>query len=174
MKTNQNGFTLLELIAGIVVFAVGFVILQASMYPLFSGSVDPMFRIRAAELGQAYMEEIIGMRYDELSQESGQVRCGETAIPNCTASGSLGSEGGEGRATFDDVDDYDGLNESPPRDITGTVRTGFDNFRAQISVVYDGNYDGSADSNESAKLITITITDPLENVIVFSSYRANF
>ena len=154
------------------------------MFPLFTNSVDPMFKVRSVELGQAYIEEIMGKKFDEGNQDGSGPRCNEEVYVGgegkiCTPPNGLGSESGETRATYDDVDDYDGMDSNTtggPQTAAGTLREGFTNYRAQITVFYDDDYNGTADPSTtySAKLIQVTVTDPRGDKHQFASYRGNF
>ena len=75
---------------------------------------------------------------------------------------------------FDDVDDYDGLDEQPPTSIVdGSDLTNYNSYRVQVSVVYAGTELGFAD-NRHAKRITLNVTTPLGNTLPVSVYRVNF
>lgn len=99
MHNGQAGISLIELIISIVVIgiAVGGVI---TLYTrAVSQSADPMLVEQAVAIAEAYMEEITLKPFVD---------------PN-------GTEVGETRATFDDVDDFNGLSDSGARDQTDTV-----------------------------------------------------
>jgi len=84
---RQRGATLVELVLAIVIVAVGVAgILQVLTFNT-AQSGDPVPVTQAHAVAQSYLEEIL-LR--------------EFADPD-------GSEAGEDRATYDDVDDYDGL-----------------------------------------------------------------
>ena len=173
----QSGFTLIEMIMGMVVMSIAFAFMETALFPLYTASVDPMLKIKSVELGQAYIEEILGKRFDDNSIDGGD-RCGENGIV-CTLATDLGNESGETRLTYDDVDDYDGLdsnNEGGPQTAMEVARQGFANYRVQIAVVYDNNYDGVTDLNTQflAKLITVTVTDPQGDKTHYAAYRGNF
>ena len=84
----------------------------------------------------------------------------------------LGPES-ESRDWYNDVDDYNGVNDQPPLGATGNVLTNYQSYRVQVSVSYAGNELGYA-NNRAAKRITINVTTPLGNVIPVSGYRMNF
>jgi MSHA pilin protein MshD len=118
--------------------------------------------MRANHLGSTLLEEIRSKRWDETQ-----------GAPSTT----LGPETGETRITYDDVDDFHGLNETPPRDSQETLIAGHEGFRQQVSVCYVASADlntclGSGTSNY--KKITATVTDPegrtTQLVTVFSNY----
>ena len=52
----QSGFTLIELIIGIVMFAIALSIITALIAPQAKQSAEPIVALRASELGQALMK----------------------------------------------------------------------------------------------------------------------
>jgi len=186
---SQQGFTLIETIVGIVVLSVAFSIFTTLIYPLANQSAEQVHQIKAAELGQSMINEILGKAFDENSEMSGgYYRCGEDQNNDgeikaadgetCTASSTLGPESGETRKTFDDVDDYHGLSA-----IAGSLGSDesvadyYLGYKVKVQVINDSDYDGDsdgADNNFTAKLITVTITTPQDFDFAFSVYRVNF
>ena len=59
MLRRNRGVTLIELIIGIVVLAISLSIITAVLGPLYIKSADPWHQVRAAELGQGLMNEIL-------------------------------------------------------------------------------------------------------------------
>lgn len=168
------GFTLIELIVTIVVTAIALTGLGVGLLTASRNSADPIVSMRAATLAQAYLDEILSKRFDENTESGGVTRCGETGQLACTV--TLGAEAGETRVNFDDVDDYHGLNESPPSNTLGVAETNYDGFRVQISVSYAGTdfASGFALSQPALKKITLTVTAPIGGSFVFAAYRGNF
>ena len=163
-RYSQQGFTLIETIVGIVVLSIAFSIFTTLIYPLANQSAEQVHQIKAAELGQSMINEILGKAFDENSEMSGGFyRCGEDqnndgeikSTDGETCSTVLANEEGGERELFDDVDDYNGL------------------AIIESSLGDDGDNDG-ADNNYTAKLITVTITTPQDFNFVFSVYRVNF
>jgi MSHA pilin protein MshD len=172
---QMSGFTLIEIIAGVVIMAISMTALTAVLFPLAAGSTDPIFQVRAAELGQSLLNEITGKSYDENTNLNTGVRCGEN-VKACTASGDLKAEDGEDTASlFDDVDDYNGYNETMAQlDNSSNYDALYSGFTFIVTVYYDGDYDGTPDNNTSAKRIDIAITTPGNQVFRFAAYKANF
>lgn len=77
---------------------------------------------------------------------------------------AFGPESGEtSRAQYNDVDDYNGLVESPPRNTDGTSMNEFNNWKRSVKVEFVNatSLTGAASATEtSAKRITITVADP--------------
>lgn len=170
---GQRGFSLIELIVTIVVTAIALTALSMGLLTASRNSVDPIVSMRAATLAQAYLDEILSKRFDEQNGNGGVTRCGEPSQPACTV--VMAAESGETRATFDDVDDYNGLNETPPADAFGVTQSNYDGFRVQVSVNYAGNeFSGFGIAQNSTKKITVTVTAPIGGQFVFAAHRGNF
>ncbi len=180
----QKGFTLIETIVGMVVLAISFSVLTTLIYPVSQQSADQLHQVKAAELAQSMLNEIQNKAFDNKSDMAGgRVRCGENSI---TCSTTMGSEGTETRATFNDVDDYNGLQYGLPYNNNKIVNSQgveldlYTGYTMSIRVCNDANYsgpdcEGALDANNStAKLITVTITTPTDFSMSFSTYRANF
>ncbi|MDP2560725.1 prepilin-type N-terminal cleavage/methylation domain-containing protein [Psychrobium sp. 1_MG-2023] len=177
LKINR-GFTLVELIIGIVAFAIAMTLLTGLIFPQVQRSVDPIFEIRATKLANTLLNEIRGKAFDENSNPGlGLTRCGESGVL-CTASGDLGSDG-ESRDAYNDVDDYHDFK------ITGTMLSSslkyddlYVNYSLKVEVFYDNDYDGVKDAASvtatNVKLIMIDVTLPNDDVLSFASYRGNF
>ncbi len=78
-------------------------------------AVDPVQQVRAAQLAQRILNEVLQKSFDEHSDHNGgRFRCGETVgtppviYPACTPGADYGPDGGETRSyAFSDVDDFD-------------------------------------------------------------------
>ncbi len=178
MKMIRNGFTLIELIIGIVALAISLTLLSTLIFPQAKRSTEPLFQMRAVELGNTLLNEIMARDFDEQSNRTGGLeRCGETSAPACTAPGSLGSDGGESRDRFDDVDDYHNLHISTPNveDALGEDLTDrYVGYSYTITVCYSDSQGVCAANITDFKRITVTITMPDSTTAAFSSIRGNF
>lgn len=188
MLVNSRGFTLIEMVAGMVVFGIVAAIVSSLLMPLTKQGFDPLWQTRAAEISQSLINEIAAKAFDENSDfVGGDVRCNESSAPSCTTAGSLGPEPTETRASFDDVDDYHGLSLSGSGivDAQGNAplvngESIYTGFTAEVSVFYDDNMDGTNDDTGTGlyigntKLITITVTTPSTDKIRISTLRGNF
>lgn len=109
----HRGFTLIELVIGIVVLAVGLAGVLLVFTQTVARSADPMLRQQALALAEGYMDEILG----------------KSNVTNCTADPSSGTT----RATWLAVGDYNDLDEQPPKDIQGQALAGLEDYRVQVS-----------------------------------------
>lgn len=139
MAFPQRGMSLVELVVVIAILAVAMVGLAGAIASGISRTSDVIVDTRAVALGQSYLDEILGKRFDEHSAPRGIPPC----RTNCSAPAAFGLvDGGEsGREDFDDVDDYHGLNEgdtplNPLLDSEGDPRPNYDNYRVTVSVRY--------------------------------------
>jgi MSHA pilin protein MshD len=175
-KNITKGFTLIELIVGIVVLSISFSLLISLILPLSEKSAEQLHQVRASELGQSMMNDIIGRAFDQQSDMTGGlIRCGENSIV-CTSHNNLGSENGEPtRELFNDVDDYIDFNFSNETNALGeSFSSLYPGFNVEVAVCYSNFSASCSNSIELAKLITITVTTPQDFNFVFSFYKANF
>jgi len=170
---KPHGATLIELIVAIVIMGIALVSLALAISLSTARSADSFWQVKVVELGQAYMEEILARRFDEATPIGGVPAC----EPGGTACTGIGIDGGETRPLFDDVDDYDGVNDSPPKDAEGNDRPNYIGYRVQVSVAYVDAAEQAAyslDGAYDAKLITVTVSHPTGNALVFSAYKGNY
>ncbi len=149
----SRGFTLIELILFIVVVGVATAGLFAAINSSTVNNVNPLFQIRALELAQAQMDEIIGKRYDDKSPNGGFPPCdsGEVGAVSCDSS--------DGRGDLGDIDDYHGFN---------TVPAAYGGFTMNVTVA------GVTLDGRPTKLITVTVDSAASEPVILSAYRGNF
>lgn len=156
------GFTLIELVVGIVVFTISLSIILTLIVPQAAQTAEPLRQVKAAKLGQSLMNEVLSRSYDENSDRSPPFQtCTEKG--NCTT--SLGAEEGS-RNKFDDVDDYNGVSVSD----AGGIYSG---YGYTIAVVYDNSIDVLSSAN-SYKRIDIVVIAPDNQNYAFSAYRGSY
>jgi MSHA pilin protein MshD len=183
-STKQTGFTLIEIIVGIVVLSITYAVLTTLIYPLASQSAAQVHQIRAAELGQSMINEILGKAFDENSDMSGgEERCGDLSADLCTTSANLGADGNgsEERGDYNDVDDYNSIRFTDAEIVNSqgdSISDVYVGFSMNVTVIYDSDYSGAyeagVDDEKTAKLITITVRSPQSDDYIFSVYRVNF
>jgi len=172
MKHHQHGFSLVETILTIVIITIALLAMVFGFSQTAGNSSDPLWQSKTAHLGQAYTEEILTKRYDEQTPIGGVPACSSGGNA-CTAEGSFGFETGETRATFDDVDDYHQLSESPSLNALGVQRPDYNGYQVQVTISYAGSAFGR--DNDLVKRIEIQVTPPGgENTVSFVSFRGNY
>ena len=196
MTNKQQGVTLVELIAVIVILSIALIGVTAAISGGISRSADVMLETRAVALAQSYLDEILSRRFDEHSSARGIPPCRTNCTDEIDFGPDLGGTCGvssnrECRENYDDVDDYHGLDEgfgqtTPLQDAEGNDRDGYGNFRVQVSVRYMQQGVGEPeellttalndlDDEEDAKHIRVTITHlNRQEGWVYDVYKANF
>lgn len=145
---NARGFTLVELIVVLVIAAIALPGLMIYFTESMRHSSDAQVETIALGLAQELMEEVKAKRWDENSPidpdnplysdplaPEGEMRCDPAAI-GCTA--------------FDDIDDYNGLNNDEPRNPHGAP--------------VDQDLDGVNDFAGYRQLVTVCYANPVPPV----------
>ena len=193
---KRRGFSLIETIIFILVVGIALSGIVTLFVQNTRSSADPFVRERAVAVAHAYMDEIMGMRFDEHTPvgggcvESGsnsctsycaalsdlecvRSKCRLQGLGDCVARAGLSgiaTEEGD-RSAYDDVDDYAGLNEAP----TGIVGAagGYAGFNVQVSVTQPGASWHGIDARD-LRHIQVSVTSPLYETIRLQAYRVNF
>lgn len=166
-KSYQTGVTLIELIITIVILGIALSALVSALSQGISQSATPIWESKALELQQAYLDEILGMGFDDATPAGG----GEVlaASAPCTLSNE-----GQTRSQFDDVDDYHNVTDSPPALIESSIdMSQYAQYQASISVACAGTELGLSE-NRLAKRITVTIRVPSGETRSVAVYKGNF
>lgn len=209
-KKKAAGFTLIELVLTIVILGFSVVVI----IPFFSAithSPDPVLREKAMVLAQAMMDEIIAKKWDANSpnggnppictSESKNQAARPSLDPGCNFPGTgpvasaIGREGGEpaganNRASWDDVDDYNGVSEPVagffydqdgaqlPGDLTGFTRSVAVDYIASNASPIDSSAAISKGTAASAatdtKRIIVTVTSPLGETFSLVAVSCNY
>ncbi|MCH8499968.1 MAG: type II secretion system GspH family protein [Marinobacter sp.] len=163
MTRPQRGATLIELVMSIVIISLAIAGVTSAFALLAGRSADPLDQTRAVALAQLYMDEILTKAFDHNTPPGG--------VPPYSGACNIGPEPGETRATYNDVDDYDGIDNAVPSTPLGPL-VGYEGFRVSISVSCAGG-DLALPASE-AKRIDLTIDTPGGQSFAFAAYRVNF
>lgn len=140
----QQGVSLIELIVFIIVVGIA----SGALFKVYNYSVsrnaDPIIQVRALELAQTRLDEVLALKYDANTPTGGIPACGTTGAAACDNTPD---------ANMNDVDDFNNISDTP---YTGYTRT--------VTVATANNL----------KLITVTVTAPKSYSIRLAAYRANF
>jgi type II secretory pathway pseudopilin PulG len=141
----RRALSLIEVVASTLIVGVMAVAALNSLGAATRSSESIGNRAVAIGLGDELMAEILQAEYSEPS-----------------GAASLGPDGGElggPRSAFDDVDDYDGWNRSPPQYLDGTPMLDRDDWRHRVEVDYVLPDDSTqtAGSDQGAKRIHVFI-----------------
>ena len=165
---NKKGFTLIEIIMVIVLLGI---IMPGIMLYFITGVKDsaiPQKRTTAVYLAEALMEEIKSKRWDEVTTIN--ATCSNATLPLVAEEAT--------RDLYDDVDDFNGLNNAPPQDSQGaSMGTNYPGFRQQAAVIYvnPATLDMDAGIRTCYKRIQVDITDTTGNeTISLVSLRTSY
>jgi MSHA pilin protein MshD len=173
------------MVIGIVLLSIVLSVLSTLFYPQSKQSLEPIYSVRASELANALLNEIVGKPFDENSGAGGNLnRCDEAGSPACSGDASvaaLGPDNGENNVNlFDDIDDYHGYTQNGAQIASGAFFNNlYVNFSLSVTVGYDADFDGVFDdptqqANRSFKLIKVRVTTPSNQSIDFAAYRGNY
>lgn len=194
-RHTQKGFTLVELVVGIVVLAIAMVGMNTMLISQSKDALEPVYRLRASQLGQSIMQDILARAYDQNSDHNGgYYRCGEiwgdanlwfdgaawqtSGTPTPVAcSATYGLDAGENASqhqNFNDVDDFivaDFMSAVNYGDVLGTaLATQYSNYLVKIAV----REESITLSGKIMKRIDVTIKTPSDEEIVFSALKGNY
>jgi MSHA pilin protein MshD len=210
VQKTAAGFTLIELVLTIVILGFSAMIL----IPFFSAithSPDPVLREKAMALGQAMMDEILAKKWDEntpnggnppiCTSESTGVAVRSSLDSGCAfpvtgpVASAIGLDAGEAagadhRASWNDVDDYNGVTEPVgvlfydqdgtqlPGDLTGFTRSVAVDYIASNASPIDTSAAISkgtgAGTATDTKRIIVTVTSPLGETFSLVAVSCNF
>ncbi|MFB0722693.1 type IV pilus modification PilV family protein [Aeromonas salmonicida] len=186
MRSPDRGFTLIELIVGIVLLAVALTGILGLLINQAPQAVDPVQQVRAAQLAQRLAGEMLQKSFDEQSDHNGgRYRCGETVtgvtIPACSS--SYGSDGEPAPYAYNDVDDFDTAGNWVDANRFTQTAAGisdeeYRNYQVKIAVngvdFSDGSFNSCTAPCSVGKRIDLQVKLPDESVLDFSFYRGNY
>ncbi|MCD6525958.1 MAG: prepilin-type N-terminal cleavage/methylation domain-containing protein [Desulfuromonas sp.] len=149
-KRNERGVTLVELVVAMVIISIAVSGVMMVMNYTVSHSADPVIQHQALAIAEAYLEEIQLQSY---------------ADPD-------GTNSGESRATFDNVDDYSGLVDSGAHDQNGGAIGGLEGYAVRVTVTDDVL--GPGDAQVPAKKIEVQVQQLPVVDLSLVGYRANY
>ena len=154
LSRQETGVSLIEVIIFIVVVTIAVLGILQVFALNTQQSADPMMRKQALAIAEAMLEEVEFRDFDNPT--------GGFAGPYTVAN----------RASFDDVLDYNNFSMTGIMALDGTPVAGLANYRVTVAVVNAPL--GSIAAAGESRLITVTVTDPRNNVLSLSGYRANY
>lgn len=155
MNIVQKGVSLIETLVFLVVVSIALGALINVFSHAVENSVDPVVRIRALELAQAQLDEVLSRKFDENTPSGG--------VPACNSSAGVACAGITPDADYDDVGDFNGY-----------VNNSHANHTISVAVVEAGSELSSSIGNGNARRITVTVTVPGSSDIQLSAYKVNF
>ncbi len=172
--SHRNGFTLVELIVAMVLIAIAMLGITYSLSFGLKYQSHGLSQAQAVALAQAYLDEMLGQKFDANTPTGGVPPCHPSTIA-CAPASSFGGAGP--RAAFTSINDYHGLDESPPLDMDGNPMSGYNGYRVQVEVRYADAAEQSVlglDAPTDAKLLQVRVGMPDGTNLVVAAYRGNF
>jgi MSHA pilin protein MshD len=200
---QNKGFTLVELIIGIVVLAVAMLVMNTLLISQSKDALEPLYRLRASQLGQSVLQDILSRGYDEYSDHSGgYYRCGEiwgnsdlwfdgtdwqtTATTtdiatkiDCSDVSNYGIDSTSSEVLgehqdFNDVDDFITDGFESAIDYGDVLGNNLSSQYNNYSIKVEVNADTTTLTDQTLKRIDITIQTPSNEKIVFSALKGNY
>lgn len=155
ISRHQAGYSLVELVIALVVLGIGLGGMVAVMSLGVTHRADALQDLRMLQIVENTLQEIQSRPFaEDGSSTACQVTREEAA-----------------RAEFDDVDDYHGLDESPPRDAFGQPYPQAEGMRLQVAVSCRGQDLGL--DRQAAKRIRVRVTDAQGETLMLTAYRSS-
>ncbi len=149
---RQAGMTLVELVITIVIVGIAAAAMYSAMAAIVGRSADPLLRQQSLAIAEAYLEEILLQPF---------LDSGGSVCPAAPAS----------RASYDNVCDYNGLNDNGARDARGQAIAALSGYRVQATVSAQA-WAGLAAAN--VLYVQVTVTDPAGQQLVLGGYRTRY
>jgi len=145
-KALQAGVTLIELIISIIIISIALSGILVVMNLTVSRSADPLIYHQSLAIAESYLEEILLQAYIDPDGVNGETD----------------------RALFDDVDDYNDLNDDGVHDQKGTAVSTLTNYTVSVNITSRILADSM-----NAKQITVTVSNSGFNLNLVG-YKASY
>jgi MSHA pilin protein MshD len=156
---REAGVTLIELAISIAVISIAVTGTLAVILRATRASADPMLQRQASAIAEAYLEEILEKPYYD---------------PTLGPGGGACPAPGGARASWDNVCDYQGLDDSGARDQFGTPIPGLSAYRVRVTVDSATASLGALSGAANVMRVDVRVTHPLPLDITLSGYRTNY
>ncbi|USD37272.1 type II secretion system protein [Ferrimonas sp. SCSIO 43195] len=162
MIARKHGFTLIEMVVGMVVLAISLVMLSTLMFPQAERAAQGIYQARAAQAGQVVMGELMARQFDSATPSGG----GAVAGLNCTK-----VTPGTDPTQWLFLEDFNGYRGSVD-DLLGS--SSYDRYRVAIDVGCNTAAVGATAWSGGAKVVTITISAPDGSPYPYQLVRGNY
>jgi len=146
----QRGVTLIELVVAIAIVAIAATAVLGAMSTITARGAETLVRQQAVAIAAAYLEEILL----------------QPVVP------PSGAPAPTSRASYNDVDEYNGLLDVGARDQFGNPLPNLSGYTVRVAVVQTSALPGITAGN--ARRIDVSVTDPNGVVVTLSGYRTNY
>jgi len=150
MRSRHRGVTLVELVVAITIVAIAVTTILGAFAAVATRSADAMMQQQAIAIGESYLSEIL---------QRWVVDPNPTTPPNT------------GRASWDLVDQYNGLVEAP-HDQFGNAIASLSSYTVSVSTSQSSALAGVPAA--AARRVDITVTYPPSASVILSGYRTRY
>ena len=150
----RSGMSLVELVVAIAVISIALTGTMLIVDTTTRRSTDPMLEQQAISIAESYLEEILQKAYADPDDA--------TICPPPEAA----------RRFYDNICDYDGLDEIGARDQNGVSVSGLEAYRVEIGIDRNASL-GSISGSMQVLRVDATVTDPLGRPVRLAGYRTN-
>jgi MSHA pilin protein MshD len=150
MRARARGMTLIELVVAVTIVAIAVSTVLGAISAIASRSADAMMQQQAIAIAQAYLDEIT-QRW--------------VVDPN-------GSPPNTGRASWDLVDEYNGLVDVGAHDQFGNPIPSLAAYTVSVATTPSSGLAGVPSAQ--ARRIDITVTYSPNGMVLLSGYRTNY
>lgn len=157
---DTSGVTLVELVLSIVIISVTVTGTFLAINRTVRSSADPMIVKQALAIGEAYLEEILLKDYYDPDLGAGGGIC-PLVEP-------------AGRPEYDNVCDYDTLDDSGAEDHDGNAITGLESYRVRVAVETAAANLGALTGDTEVVRVDVRVTHGSVVDLTLSGYRTNF
>jgi MSHA pilin protein MshD len=175
-RRAARGLSLVELVVFIVVLGVAFAGMLVLYNQLTRASIDPLVRKQALALASSVMEEVQLRAFTFCDPDDPAVHTA-TVPGDCGTQEVIGVEGGETRATFDNVSDYHGLQmgagtADPVTTAAGTTVDGTADYFVAVTVAQAGL--AAINATESLLIAVTARHVPSGTAVTLQGYRTRY
>jgi MSHA pilin protein MshD len=152
MRSRHRGVTLVELVVAITIVAIAVTTILGAFAAVATRSADAMMQQQAIAIGESYLSEIL-QRW--------------VVDPNPN-----GPPPNTGRASWDLVDQYNGLVDVGAHDQFGNAIASLSSYTVSVSTSQSSALTGVPAAN--ARRVDITVTYPPSASVILSGYRTSY
>lgn len=144
-RLKVRGFTLVELVVAITIVGIVASTVMGMMSVMALRSSEVVVSQQAGSIANAYLQEVMSKKFDEPS-----------------------TEGTGPRWQYDEVTDYNGIDDAGAKDQYGNAILGLEGYRITVGVT--GQALGAIPIAQCRQIV-VTVTDPLGEVLSVTSYK---
>jgi MSHA pilin protein MshD len=157
-QRSMLGATLIELVISTLIIAITLSGVLAALFSVLRASTNPMLEEQAAAIGRAYLEEITLRSYYDPQSGPGGGPC-----PANEASRDL----------YDNVCDYQGVDDMGARDQNGTAIAALAAYRVTVSVSTTAQLNDLSGPADALR-VDVRVRNASNVDLLFTGYRARY